>query len=283
MGKFSDLLFASDFDHTLSALDNTVPPQNLRAIERFMAEGGIFTVASGRSIPKFRKKAELVPVNAPCLLFNGGARYDFRTDKLIYGHPMPAGIGQIAKKLLDFEPRAHIELQSVGKHYCLGPSETHDAALAQSDVPFAYLEPGEDPPETCFKLAVYGFAGDPPFLTDEQLASWDQARYDRLFAYLKGLSEGRFEAVRSMPYILELNPIGIHKGQAARKLANDLGRRTLVCGGDAQNDISMLREADIAFCPADADPEVLSGGYTQLCPCSDGSIADAVARLDAML
>lgn len=282
MGKFSGILFASDFDHTLSAMDNSVPPQNIEAIKYFTANGGIFTVASGRSIPKFRNKAALVPVNAPCILFNGGARFDYRTETLLEAHPMPAGMGELAKAILEFEPRAHVELQTVDAHYCLGPSATHDAALAHSGVRYTYITPGQEPP-SCFKLAVYGFANEPPFLTPEQLATWDKSGYDRLYHHLKDLTAGKFEVVRSMPYIIELNPIGIHKGEAARRLAKDLGCARLVCAGDAQNDLAMLREADIAFCPADADAQVLSGGFTAVCPCGEGAIADAIARLEQLM
>ena len=57
MGRFSNVLLASDFDHTLTDMSGQIPARNLEAIAAFQAEGGIFTVASGRSIPMFRKKA----------------------------------------------------------------------------------------------------------------------------------------------------------------------------------------------------------------------------------
>jgi len=55
MGRFSNVLLASDFDHTLTDMSGQIPARNLEAIAAFQAEGGIFTVASGRSIPMFRK------------------------------------------------------------------------------------------------------------------------------------------------------------------------------------------------------------------------------------
>ena len=68
MGRFSNVLLASDFDHTLTDMSGQIPARNLEAIAAFQAEGGIFTVASGRSIPMFRKKAAAVaawPVAVP--------------------------------------------------------------------------------------------------------------------------------------------------------------------------------------------------------------------------
>ncbi|WP_368042189.1 HAD family hydrolase, partial [Intestinimonas massiliensis (ex Afouda et al. 2020)] len=46
---FAGVLFASDYDHTLSAPDGTVPEANRAGIRRFIDAGGRFCIASGRS------------------------------------------------------------------------------------------------------------------------------------------------------------------------------------------------------------------------------------------
>ena len=90
MGKFSDVFFASDYDHTLTGSDNVLRQKNLEAIRYFMSEGGIFTVASGRSIPLFRKRAALVPTNAPCILYNLNGYYDHL--KALLAHMIDMGL-----------------------------------------------------------------------------------------------------------------------------------------------------------------------------------------------
>ena len=59
MGKFTGVLLVSDFDNTLvyteSALKGLAPmpellPENRQAIEYFMAEGGTFSIATGRAL-----------------------------------------------------------------------------------------------------------------------------------------------------------------------------------------------------------------------------------------
>ena len=50
MGRFSDVLLTVDFDRTLTATDSSIPERNLEAIRYFMAEGGAFTVNTGRSL-----------------------------------------------------------------------------------------------------------------------------------------------------------------------------------------------------------------------------------------
>ena len=74
MGKFTGLLLASDYDNTLTYTEEALrlcrpmPPvsdANQAAIRYFMAEGGIFSVATGRAKPAFEAVADGVPMNGP--------------------------------------------------------------------------------------------------------------------------------------------------------------------------------------------------------------------------
>ena len=73
MPDFSDFLLTVDFDRTLTAPDASIPERNLEAIRYFMAHGGTFTVNTGRSVPMYRQYMDIIPVNAPLLLYNGSA------------------------------------------------------------------------------------------------------------------------------------------------------------------------------------------------------------------
>ena len=172
MGRFSNVLLASDFDHTLTDMSGQIPARNLEAIAAFQAEGGIFTVASGRSIPMFRKKAALVPVNAPCILYNGGACYDYRTDELLFAFPLADDAPQLLQALRDHCPNERTEVQTLDCHYAYGDDPRRDAALAANGVPVQHE--AVLPPQPWIKLAVYGTskqvgyddpANTPPILT----------------------------------------------------------------------------------------------------------------------
>ena len=73
---FSDVLLTADFDRTLTDTEGKIPQRNLDAIEYFMANGGTFTVNTGRSLPMTKVFRDIVPVSAPLLLYNGSAAYD---------------------------------------------------------------------------------------------------------------------------------------------------------------------------------------------------------------
>ena len=52
-----------------------------------------------------------------------------------------------------------------------------------------------------------------------------------------------------------------------------LGRKILICVGDAENDVSMLEGADYAFCPSDGP---VANRFANVCPCGDGAVADVI-------
>lgn len=87
MGKFDGVLLASDFDNTLLNTETArrtgaevpeVSRRNWEALEYFMAGGGRFAIATGRALAAFIKFADQVPMNAPGIVCNGAALYDFR-------------------------------------------------------------------------------------------------------------------------------------------------------------------------------------------------------------
>ena len=49
MGKFDGVLIATDFDDTYCGPGGVVHPANIEAVKAFTAQGGFFTVATGRA------------------------------------------------------------------------------------------------------------------------------------------------------------------------------------------------------------------------------------------
>ena len=277
MGKFSNVFFASDFDHTLTGQDNVLRERNLEAIRNFLAEDGVFTVASGRSIPLFRRRAALVPVNAPCILYNGGACYDYRDEKLYYAHPLPDFALDIVREAQRLDPSLCIEIQGVDNHYVFGYNPLRDAFLKSEG--FTPVLVTDDVPKPWIKLAVCaGLTGDSLVFTAE-----DAVRFAAVERGLDAFCAGRCYVTRSMPYILEIGNPACSKGGAARTLAERCGRKILVCAGDAPNDLSMLDAADFAFVPEDCDEALRDKPYLKAAPCGDGTVADAIERLKALL
>ena len=85
MGKFDGVLFFADYDDTLYNSSHTVSPENRTAIRYFMERGGRFSVATGRAHRTFTPQIEKedIPLNAPVVLSNGAAIYDYAEDRYL--------------------------------------------------------------------------------------------------------------------------------------------------------------------------------------------------------
>ena len=52
-------------------------------------------------------------------------------------------------------------------------------------------------------------------------------------------------------------------------------RKILVCAGDAENDLSMMKDADYAFAPEDG---IIANDFETVCKCADGAVADIIYK-----
>ena len=78
---------------------------------------------------------------------------------------------------------------------------------------------------------------------------------------------------RAAARIIEVHAKGVSKGRAARQLQAHLGRKILVCAGDADNDLPMMADADYAYAPADGK---IADRYENVCACAEGAVADVI-------
>lgn len=278
MRDFSDILLVSDFDRTLTAPDSSIPTANLKAIRRFMEQGGLFTVGTGRSVPMYRPYLTQIPTNAPLILYNGAAVYDYDSETLTESVWMSTG-RELLEYLVGTFPTLFLEVQGVDVHYLIGENEPREAFYRAMGVAFRTVSVAEAP-ERYHKLALFGpftengvsqfFRGSPE---EDACFGACQAQIMRDWPMLR--------ADRAAMKIIDLQDRNAGKGNAARTLAKRLGRKTLVCVGDAMNDASMLQAADLAFAPEDCAPAVKAlGCCTLVRPCAEGSIAGVIEALE---
>ncbi len=268
---FSDVLLTVDYDRTLTAPDSTIPKRNLEAIRYFMEHGGAFTVNTGRSLPMAQAFKDIVPTNAPLLLYTGAAAYDVKQEKLTFMHEIRLDMWKTVQELIDLFPDLVVEVQALDKHYNFVPNAAWDAFSAHNCA-YGTARPGQNL-GPFLKLAIYGeireltvdhlFRG-----TEEEIRRLDEAE-----ALLNRLYGEHFAVFRAGPRVIDVQTKGVSKGRAARQLQKQLGRKLLVCVGDAENDVVMLDDADHAFVPADA---ILKDRYETVCKCADGAVADVI-------
>ena len=269
---FSDILLSCDFDRTLTAPDSTIPQRNLDAIRYFMENGGAFTVNTGRSLVMSRALLDRVPVNAPVILYNGGAAYDLEKEAFLFFHTIGLDPAETCARIREISGDLIVEIQGVEAHYNYvsdpGWLEFYDANCCPARV----IDPGT-PVGPFLKMSIYGPLTSSTvsslFSGSEELA----ARYDDVEQQLKATFGNQFSYARASRWMLDLNAAGANKGIAARELANRLHRPILVCIGDEFNDLTMMEKADFAYCPADGS---LADRYETVCGCAEGAVADVI-------
>ena len=274
MGKFSDVLLTVDFDRTLTAPDSTIPERNLEAIRYFMENGGAFTVNTGRSIPMYSRVTDLVPVNAPLLLYNGSAAYDREKKEFVFAHEIDLDWRETIRKAQELFPDCAVELQSTDKHYLFTEHDMWRDFCIHEQCPWGYADFDSDY-GPFMKFTLYGEIRD---VTVAHLYAGSAEEFSRMDEVEQGLIEAfgdQCAVFRAANRIIDVHAKGVSKARSARRLQQELGKKWLVCVGDGENDVSMLREADFAYCPGDA---IIRDRFENVCDCAEGAVADVIYK-----
>ena len=278
MGKFDGLLLVSDFDNTLVYTEEALrlcvdmPPVsdvNRAAVEHFMAEGGIFSIATGRAKPAFETVVDGIPMNGPTVLFNGAAIYDFRQRRYLVTAFLPDTVREHITQVVTALPEVAAELYH---------DDNTIHALNANDVTRRHMHVTHSP-----SIEVDSIEQVPSPIS-KTLFSTEEEHLDALLAYLKAQPwYDDYEVVPSAVTLVELTAKGANKGGMVQRMAALLGiqQENVICVGDHANDISMLTWAGEGYAPANAIPLVLNTpGVRRLPDCRDDAIAALIDSLD---
>ncbi|MBQ8356946.1 MAG: HAD-IIB family hydrolase [Clostridia bacterium] len=262
MRKFDGILLCTDFDGTLAS-HAEVSPENCEAIRYFQENGGRFTVVSGRH-PLFLKAHQNgFRVNAPLVGYNGGLILDENTDEILY-----AG-GRSDFKALELG-RPYWENGRITRLVAHDGS-THSYRCTHSGAEDA--APDVDALKAMCTLPFYN-ALCVTETEEEAIALRDE---------LIALSGEEFSIARSWPIGIEIMCAGDNKGAAALRLKKMVGARLLVTAGDFENDISMIKSANIGYAVDNATDAVKAVADRITVNHRDHAIAAIIAELEKAL
>lgn len=268
MGKFDGVLLCSDFDDTLYDKHLRVCQRNLHALEYFIAQGGRFSVATGRAHRTFAPYVGLAPMNAPAVLSNGSVIYDFQADKMLLQTFLPPGVREDFAAVCHAFPTVGFEAYHGEDIYVYRPNWVTDMHMKK--VGTSYTECGR--------------IGDIPVPWTKAILQQDHETMLEVQQWMLERWSGKYEAIFSNRLYLEITKKGSNKGGMVARLAEILGAAPdkVYCVGDNQNDIPMLERSAIPFAPANCAQEVRDWGARILCHCDEGVIGDIVEILDAI-
>ena len=212
--RYDGYIIYTDLDQTLVGCDGKISERNLQKIKYFQENGGMFSVATGRTA----KHLELfsMKVNAPLICLNGTLIYDLKKDKILLRFPMDkahAEVIEFAKEKFkdEFERILMFSLK-----------ESRNCIYDDSCLHEAFDE--------VFKNV---FA-----LKDENTAL-------NLKKCLEENFGGKYAFERSWPCGVEMRLKESGKGACVEYVRSLYKDRRIVCAGDFENDITMIKAADV--------------------------------------
>lgn len=231
-------IFLSDLDGTLLTTEKRISPRTMEVLNRFVEAGNTFAICTGRDINSARSVYEGLDLHLKgsyVVAYNGGQIYDVDHQCTIHREGIaPEMIREIFRLAREHEIHVH----TYNDNFILTPqyNECMDfyrrviktpVIVADSIEPFINVPPCK---VICIELH-------------------DHEKQERFRIAAENAFGDTLSLMYSNEYYLELIPKDSGKGSALVKLRDLLGikREHTIAAGDADNDISMIREAGIGI------------------------------------
>ena len=269
MGKFEGYLLVSDFDGTLIDHQLKISNENVEAISSFIAQGGRFLGATGRTELNVRPYTDGIPMSSPWILYNGAAIFDWQSNSFLYKAPLDRALTEsFVSKVMARFPTINVQVFSGGPFCQVNPAALPDRQVVLEDQRFE-CKPMDEITEDWLKVL---FCADDPDTIDaiEAMLDDDPLRL-------------QVHKMHSAARYFELTAPGANKGSALVRLRQLLvpAPLTVVAIGDYFNDIEMLQQADISAAPESALPEVKKDVDIITSSHAESAIADLVLKLES--
>lgn len=265
-GKFDGMLICSDFDGTLFS-GGQISKENVEAIRYFQKNGGYFTITSGRYPAFLGGYRDLVEANTYLIGLNGTIISNYDGSFVLRQGFLHADACEIVKRIVR-------EVEGLS---ALSFSTTEIPDLVKNQCEYSENEGyfrlyREEWSLEVFDLALSCDIHRIIFHTTEPAS-------DAITNQIRGIAGDNYAISRSYAKGIEIQDVTYTKGSSARYLADFLGAHTLICVGDYENDISMIKEADIGCAVANAIPGLLDVADRILPAVDQHPFAELIASL----
>lgn len=237
--KFDGYVIFSDLDGTLLNDEKEVSKENKKAIQYFIENGGKFSIATGRAIESIENYIIDVKTDLPIITYNGGILYDNNEKREIIKKILENDKKRIAFEIAKDYENIGIEVYTDKYVYVLkdnGMSDRQATRLLNLtyDVPDNILD------LTWNKITTVG-----------EVKLMDKLESEFYNKY-------KIKGIRSGECFVEIVPEDASKGHALNEIIKmyNLDKEKVICVGDNMNDLELLMEAGIPFCPENASKEI---------------------------
>jgi len=260
------VILLSDMDGTLLDSKKNITDADRNAIRRFTGLGGHFSVATGRTIQSFEQYLEMLDLKEPVIMYNGAAIHDYTSGETLFTHPLPENAKKAAISILEAMPELGGEVLKTDGTYVFRNND--------------------------YQLLHTKICGITPFYQELEsieeggwlkvLFSMSPEDMDYIQILVRQLDCHGLSFVKSSEMFYEMLPEGVSKGSALEEYRKLPGFEdfTFVSVGDFDNDIEMIKAADLGACPANAEDSVKEKADLVLTRTNDeGAVAELIDEI----
>ncbi len=255
----------SDLDGTLLPSSKIPLETDLQAIRKFEQAGGIFSVATGRTVQASERYAGMLKLKSPMIVFNGGMIYYPGSGEQRILQALPDEAKHMTAEILKENPHVGVEVLCAEDTWVINNTEYEKQHV-----------------QVCGVTPQYG-------TIEEVQGTWLKVLFamspDDMPDFMQYIADKHFQNVdfiRSELKFYEMLPVGNSKGSALtayRKLPG-MEEYQFIGFGDYDNDIEMLKAADLAVCPANAAESVKAISDLILSrTCEEGAASELIDKI----
>lgn len=265
MKPYESYMIISDLDGTIIPHGGCVSEANKQAIESFLAGGGHFGIATGRTPEAAAGYLDGVSITAPSIFFNGSMLYDWQAGKVLVTKPLTqAGAPDLwprfAARCLERFPEACIEVYTQENCHIISNPRYDDPRLPHEHYRYCHSDLADLADVRKTPWLKFFVCADPADLRELEREAevfgtaacshhfYSEANYHEFVA--KGVSKGSMlEAIRQMPEFSQTKIIALGDYLNDKELleAADIG----IASGNAHDELKAL--ADFTGCRAEDD------------------------------
>ncbi|QGU96101.1 sugar-phosphatase [Clostridium bovifaecis] len=238
-------LIALDMDGTLLDKNNTISRENSLSIKRAKEKGVKIVLATGRTlkgIKTYLKELDIMDNDNYCVTCNGSIVINSGTEEILT--KMLLSYKDLLY-LYDLSKRLGIYIHALTTSKCITPvyNEYTEIESKMNNVPIEVVDFNDI--NGSLEIIKVLFVG-----TEEKLSSAINNLPKEVYA--------KYTVVRSYPYFLEFMNSEVNKGAGVESLAKKLSIKSneVICVGDAENDLHMIKYAGLGVAMGNAFPNV---------------------------
>ena len=255
----------TDLDGTLLPSSKIPLELDLQAIRKFEQAGGRFSIATGRTVQASHKYIESLDLKSPAIVFNGGMIYNPISGDQQILQALPEEAKAMTAEILKENPHVGVEVLCAEDTWVINNTEYEKQHI-----------------QVCGVVPKYG-------TIEEVQGTWLKVLFamspEDMSAFMQYIADKHFQNVdfiRSELKFYEMLPVGNSKGSALHEYRNlpEMQDFKFIAVGDYDNDIELLKSADLAVCPANAADSVKEISDLILSrTCEQGAMSELIDKI----